>query len=147
MVYNRVVSSWPYKLGAHSRETRETRETWAPHTFCQCMKRWYPEGQWPQPAANRPSWQGSPDILSHLKQNWLVVLTILKNMKVSCQLGWLSHIFWKNNPNVPNHQPERSYSPHFSPHFSNNQRSLLMNLSNKIYPLVNIQTTMENHNF
>ena len=147
MVYNRVVSSWPYKLGAHSRETRETRETWAPHTFCQCMKRWYPEGQWPQPAANRPSWQGSPDILSHLKQNLLVVLTILKDMKVSCQLGWLSHIFWKNNPNVPNHQPERSYSPHFSPHFSNNQRSLLMNLSNKIYPLVNIQTTMENHNF
>ena len=46
-----------------------------------------------------------------------------------------------------NHQPERSYSPHFSPHFSNNQRSLLMNLSNKIYPLVNIQKTMENHNF
>lgn len=60
--------------GRETRETPESRENWPPHTFCQCMKRWYPEGQWPQPAANRPPWQGSPeDISSHLKQNWLVV--------------------------------------------------------------------------
>jgi hypothetical protein len=39
----------------------------------------------------------------HIYMFWLVVSTPLKNMKVS----WDDEIpnIWKNNPNVPNHQP------------------------------------------
>ena len=47
---------------------------------------------------------------------WLVVLTILKNMKVKWEDDY-SHIYiWKNNPNVPNHQPVYIYT-HFSTMF------------------------------
>jgi len=46
---------------------------------------------------------GEPFDFALSKRNWLVVSTSLKNMKVS----WDYDIpnLWKNNPNVPNHQP------------------------------------------
>jgi hypothetical protein len=40
---------------------------------------------------------------------WLVVSTILKSMKVNGKDD-IPYMKWKNNPNVPNHQPDFSVS-------------------------------------
>jgi len=43
-----------------------------------------------------------PDTYIHA---WLVVSTILKNMKVNGKDD-IPYMKWTNNPNVPNHQPD-----------------------------------------
>ena len=53
--------------------------------------------------------EAQPSIASNFWRNTMHPLlggaiTILKNMKVSWELGWLSHIFFEKN--VPNHQPD-----------------------------------------
>jgi len=60
-----------------------------------------PSFAWPLQPRNHGALAGCFSLELRLKCNWLVVLTILKNI---CQWEGLSHILWKIK-NIPNHPP------------------------------------------
>jgi hypothetical protein len=66
----------------------------------QLMKHTQIFGEWLQ---NSNIWFGTEKECSKLLISWLVVLTILKNMKVNGKDD--IPCTTENNPNVPNHQP------------------------------------------